>query len=59
MATELITYRDRSYHGDLEIEVRGDFLRVEYTPDGYNVESIYIPAEQVFFLLRATYGFDE
>ncbi len=57
--TQILTYKDRNYpKGDLSVEVRGDFLRIEYSPDGYYVDAIYVPMEPLFFALRKEYGFD-
>ena len=47
--TKLITYRDRSYpNGELEIIVSEDYLKIEYSPDGYTTDWIYVPRDLVF-----------
>lgn len=46
-------YQDRSYpQGELEIANRGDFIRIEYSSDGYNVDAIYVPLEAILKVIE-------
>ncbi len=55
--TEILTYKDRNYpQGDLSVEVRGEFLRIEYSPDGYYVDAIYVPSGPLFDALMEHYS---